>query len=95
MCHYPIHIINEAHALFNSQELQDIINGYSNNVVMWINGHNHAGDYVKLGERHHLGLKGMQNDADATRRETTVEIEMTERNAESDPRKQRCPLPCQ
>jgi hypothetical protein len=66
MCHYPIHSIDDNHALLNSKELQNIIGGYSN-VVMWLNGHNHKGDYAykKVENRHHVGLKGMQNDGDS------------------------------
>ena len=63
MCHYPIHSPVTNHSLLNSTELLDIVNGYSN-VVMWLNGHYHKGSYGMEGRRHHLGLKGMQNEAE-------------------------------
>jgi manganese-dependent ADP-ribose/CDP-alcohol diphosphatase len=63
MCHYPIHTPVDHHSLLNSTELLDIVNGYSN-VVMWMNGHYHQGSYTIEGRRHHLGLKGMQNEAE-------------------------------
>ena len=63
MCHYPIHTPPTNHSLLNSTELLDIVNGYSN-VVMWLNGHYHKGSYGMEGRRHHLGLKGMQNEAE-------------------------------
>jgi len=59
MCHDPIHNpADTGHAMFNSQEMLDILDGYPN-VVMWLNGHNHSGDYAKLGTRHHLNLSGL------------------------------------
>ena len=63
MCHYPIHNPIGHHSLLNSTEMLDIVNGYSN-VVMWLNGHNHSGDYALEGRRHHVNLKGMQNEAE-------------------------------
>ncbi|MBT3193291.1 MAG: hypothetical protein HN341_12115, partial [Verrucomicrobia bacterium] len=33
-------------------------------VVMWLCGHNHAGEYDLEGTRHHVNLKGMQNEAE-------------------------------
>ena len=63
MCHYPIHNPSHAHSLLNSAELLSILKQYPN-VVLWLNGHNHAGDYALMGTRHHLNLKGMQNEDD-------------------------------
>ncbi len=63
MCHYPIHRVYN-HSLLNSEELLTLLDGYPN-VVLWLNGHAHGGDYAKIGTRHHLNLKGMQNNADS------------------------------
>lgn len=62
MCHYPIHRAY-GHVLLNGREVLDVLDSYPN-VVLWLNGHNHQGDYAKLGTRHHLTLKGMQNEAE-------------------------------
>ncbi len=62
MCHYPIHTPVAHHSMYNSDEIRAILDGYSS-VVLWLNGHNHSGDYKKEGDRHHLNLKGMQNEA--------------------------------
>ena len=64
MCHYPVHTPISGHSLLNSTQLLNICDGYDN-VVMWINGHDHSGDYLKMGDRHHLGLKGLQSGADS------------------------------
>ena len=62
MCHYPIHTPLTNHSLYNADQVRAILDGYRN-VVLWLNGHNHAGDYARMGTRHHLNLKGMQNEA--------------------------------
>jgi len=59
MCHYPIHKPLNNHNLFNSEEVLDLLDKFPN-VVLWLNGHKHCGDYAKVGNRHHLNLKGMQ-----------------------------------
>ncbi len=63
MAHDPIHNPTDGHSLMNKDEMLNILNGYPN-VVMWMNGHNHGGGYALEGRRHHLNLKGMQNEAD-------------------------------
>ena len=63
MCHYPIHKPIGGHSLLNSREMLTLLDAYPN-VVMWLNGHNHGGGYAKVGNRHHLNLKGMQNEAE-------------------------------
>lgn len=63
MCHYPIHDPIGGHSLLNSAEMNKVLDGFPN-VVLWLNGHNHKGGYEKRGSRHHLNLKGMQNEAD-------------------------------
>lgn len=63
MCHYPIHQPIGGHHLFNAEQVVALLDTYPN-VVMWLHGHTHKGGYVKMGNRHHLNLKGMQNEAD-------------------------------
>ena len=62
MCHYPMHQPYGNHTLFNAVEMTTLLNSFPN-VVMWLNGHNHAGGYANIEGRHHLNLKGMQNGA--------------------------------
>lgn len=61
MCHYPMHKPYGGHTLFNAEEMTTLLAQFPN-VVMWLNGHNHQGGYAKIGTRHHLNLKGMQNE---------------------------------
>ena len=61
MCHYPMHKPYDGHTLFNAAEMTTLLNTFPN-VVMWLNGHNHSGGYAKISGRHHLNLKGMQNE---------------------------------
>jgi 3',5'-cyclic AMP phosphodiesterase CpdA len=63
MCHYPIHLPFDGDSLLNSEELLELLEAYPN-VVLWLAGHDHRGSYTKMGARHHLTLKGMQNEAD-------------------------------
>lgn len=56
-CHYPL-LPLEAHTLWNSNEILEILYRYKN-VKAWINGHNHAGNYIESGGIHFLNLKGM------------------------------------
>ena len=63
MCHYPMHKPYGGHTLFNAAEMTILLDKFPN-VVMWINGHDHRGAYQKIGNRHHLNLKGMQNEGD-------------------------------
>lgn len=61
MCHYPINKPFDGHSLFNSEEMLELLDQYPN-VVLWLNGHKHSGGYTKVGNRHHLTLKGMQEE---------------------------------
>ena len=63
MCHYPIHK-PDGHSLFNDKEILDILDQYPN-IILYLNGHNHMGDYKLMGKRHHLNLRGMQNFANS------------------------------
>lgn len=63
MCHYPTHKPFNGHSLFNAGEMLALLDQYPN-VVLWLNGHKHSGDYKMVGKRHHLNLKGMQEEDD-------------------------------
>jgi len=63
MCHYPIHKPLNHRSLFNSKEMLALLDKFPN-VVLWLHGHTHSGGYAKVGNRHHLNLKGMQEGAD-------------------------------
>lgn len=56
-CHYPL-LPFEAHALWNSEEVLAILSKF-NCVKVYMNGHNHAGNYVFQDGIHFLNLKGM------------------------------------
>jgi predicted phosphodiesterase len=56
-CHYPL-LPFEAHALWNSEEVLATLSKYSC-VKMYMNGHNHAGNYVFQHGIHFVNLKGM------------------------------------
>ena len=56
-CHFPIYPKN-AHNLWNADEVRSTVES-SPNVVAWINGHNHAGNYGQEKGIHYLTLKGM------------------------------------
>ena len=60
MCHYPTHKPFGDHDLLNAEEVLSLLDQYPN-IALWLNGHNHRGNYTKIGARHHLTLKGMQN----------------------------------
>ncbi len=56
--HMPLRPIDGAENLWNNQEIIDIIE-HSSNVVAFINGHNHAGDYVLKNGIHYITILGM------------------------------------
>ncbi len=56
-CHYPL-LPFEAHALWNSDEVLSVLKKYSC-VKLWINGHNHAGNYVFQNGIHFINFRGM------------------------------------
>lgn len=77
-CHYPL-LPYESHSLWNSNEVLKILEKYDN-VRCWMNGHNHAGNYVYHEGIHFLNLKGMveteKNNAFATVKLTDETIEV-------------------
>ena len=56
-CHYPL-LPLEAHTLWNSEEVLAILKKYDN-VKLWLNGHNHAGNYAFQDGIYFVNLKGM------------------------------------
>jgi manganese-dependent ADP-ribose/CDP-alcohol diphosphatase len=56
-CHYPL-LPFESHVLWNQAEVLEILNKYSC-VKLWMNGHNHTGNYTFQNGIHYITLKGM------------------------------------
>jgi manganese-dependent ADP-ribose/CDP-alcohol diphosphatase len=56
-CHYPI-LPLEAHTLWNSEEVLAVIEKY-NCVKLWMNGHNHSGNYISNNGIHYITFTGM------------------------------------
>jgi manganese-dependent ADP-ribose/CDP-alcohol diphosphatase len=56
-CHYPL-LPFEAHALWNSEEVLAILEKFKC-VKIYLNGHNHAGNYALSKGIHFVNLKGM------------------------------------
>jgi len=56
-CHYPL-LPFEAHTLWNSVEILSVLTKYSC-VKLYLNGHNHAGNYAFQNGIHFINLKGM------------------------------------
>jgi predicted MPP superfamily phosphohydrolase len=77
-CHYPL-LPLEAHTLWNQEVVLNVLKKYSN-VKLWLNGHNHAGNYVHRHGIHFLTLQAMveterQNAfARITLNDNTIEI---------------------
>jgi predicted MPP superfamily phosphohydrolase len=57
LCHFPAAPEN-IHNLLNYKEVNVILSKYSN-VVAWLNGHNHAGNYASVNKMHYVTFKGM------------------------------------
>ena len=56
-CHFPVFPEN-AHNLLNSDEVLSIIDAHKN-VVAYINGHNHAGNYAERNGVHYITIEGI------------------------------------
>jgi predicted phosphodiesterase len=56
-CHYPIFPADK-HNLLNDKELLTLLKNYKG-VKMWINGHNHKGNYGLFDNIHFVNVKGM------------------------------------
>ncbi|SIO08264.1 Calcineurin-like phosphoesterase [Rhodovulum sp. ES.010] len=64
MGHYPLYPA-DPHNCWDDARLVDLFSGYEN-VVMYLNGHNHAGNYGRAGGTHYVTFKGMVETADTT-----------------------------
>lgn len=62
--HYPVYPVNE-HNMWDSERIVELITS-SDNVVAYFNGHNHAGNYGAIGNKHFVNFKGMVETADTT-----------------------------
>ncbi len=56
-CHFPVFPAN-AHNLLNDRDVLRVIDAHEN-VVAYINGHNHAGNYAERNGVHYLTIEGM------------------------------------
>jgi hypothetical protein len=56
-CHYPL-LPFESHTLWNSEEVLAVLAKF-NCIKIYLNGHNHAGNYVTQNGIHFVNLKGM------------------------------------
>ena len=57
ICHFPLFPEN-VHNLLNYKEVLSILDKY-NNIIAWINGHNHAGEYGNFNMIHFVTFRGM------------------------------------
>ena len=64
-CHFPVLGEEDAHNLWNSQQLLKIISKYFC-VKFYFNGHNHEGGYIKKNGVHYLTFKGMVDTKDSS-----------------------------
>jgi manganese-dependent ADP-ribose/CDP-alcohol diphosphatase len=60
-CHFPVYPLHELN-LWNSGQMIEIMEKYDN-VVAYINGHNHDGNYGFLNGKHYITQKGMVETA--------------------------------
>ncbi len=61
-CHYPL-LPADAHVLWNSEEVLAVLNKYDH-VKLWMNGHNHKGNFAFQNGIHFVNLKGMVETED-------------------------------
>lgn len=64
LAHHPVWPANE-HNLWNSTEVLAVLDRYPN-VVAWINGHNHAGNFAERNGIPFVTMKGMVETAETT-----------------------------
>ncbi len=57
LCHFPVFPENR-HNLWNAQEVMAVVEGHPS-MKIWLNGHNHDGNYGEKNGIHYLNLKGM------------------------------------
>jgi len=56
-CHFPVFPEN-VHNLLNNNEILELLKKHDN-IIAWMNGHNHAGNYGNTNATHFITLKGM------------------------------------
>jgi manganese-dependent ADP-ribose/CDP-alcohol diphosphatase len=56
-CHFPVYPENN-HSLLNYNKVLSVLEKH-HNVIAWINGHNHAGNYGNFNTTHFVTFKGM------------------------------------
>lgn len=56
-CHYPVYPL-EIHCLWDYEKVIQLLQNYAM-VKIWLNGHNHAGNYGKFKGIHFVNFKGM------------------------------------
>jgi len=62
VCHFPL-VPENVHNLLNYKEVLSLLENY-HNIIVWFNGHNHAGDYGNFNQIHFVTFKGMvENDS--------------------------------
>jgi 3',5'-cyclic AMP phosphodiesterase CpdA len=64
MGHYPLFPVNE-HNLWDDTRLVELLTSYDN-FLMYMNGHNHAGNYGEASGKHFVNFRGMVETADTT-----------------------------
>jgi predicted phosphodiesterase len=69
--HYPIYP-RDMHNLWDDEKLVELLTSYDN-FLLYINGHNHAGNYGRIGDAHFVNFKGMVETPDTTAY-STVEV---------------------
>jgi predicted phosphodiesterase len=61
--HYPVFPLNDSHNLWNNTEVVGLIAKHPN-VIAYMNGHNHRGNYAVNKGCHYVNLKGMVETKD-------------------------------
>jgi len=64
MGHYPV-FPKDMHNMWDDNRLVDLLTA-QDNAVLYLNGHNHAGNYAQAGSVHFLNVKGMVETPDTT-----------------------------
>jgi predicted phosphodiesterase len=57
VCHFPVFPDN-AHNLLNYKEVLPVLTKYTN-IIAWLNGHNHEGNYGEINNTHFITFRGM------------------------------------
>ncbi len=57
LCHFPL-VPENVHNLLNYKEVLSVLENY-HNIIAWMNGHNHAGNYGNFNMIHFVTFRGM------------------------------------